>query len=341
MRLIEVDGFLKVKFSDCLKALALLVAMTMVKRGRADLLHPQLYSEMCDASAAVALDDDHFAVADDEGNTLRVYKKGEAKPTREYDVGKFLGNSKRSESDLEGAARIGDRIYWISSHGRNREGEVAPHRQRFFATEIEGKKGRKLEAIGKPYTTLIEDLLGDERFKRFGLEHAALLAPKHQGGLNIEGMCAGPNGSLFIAFRTPVPRGKALVVPLLNPEKVINGERGKFGEMITLDLGGFGIRDLAPAGDGFLLIASAVHGPKIFHLYWWDGKEGKPQIISHEAFEGLNPEAIFRFPDDPPGVFQILSDDGKRMPGGRPCKDFPREQRHFRAGELRVELPKR
>lgn len=338
MRLIEVVGFLKVKQFACLSVLALLTAACVATR--AELRNPQLYSDMCDASAAVALDQNHFAVADDEGNTLRVYKRGEAEPTREYDVGKFLGNSRHTESDLEGAARVGERVYWISSHGRNREGEVAPHRQRFFATDIEGKKGLKLEPVGRAYTNLVEDLLSDERFKRFRLEHAALLAPKHKGGLNIEGMCAGPNGSVLIAFRTPVPQGKALIVPMLNPDKVIKGERARFGDMIALDLGGFGIRDLSPAGDGFLLIASAVHGPKTFHLYWWDGKDEKPKIISTETFAGLNPEAIFRFPDDPVGVFQILSDDGKQMPGGRPCKDFPRNMRHFRAGELQLELPK-
>jgi len=306
-----------------------------------ELKNPQIYSEMCDASAAVALDQNHFAVADDEGNTLRVYKRNEADPKREYEVHKFLGNSKKTESDLEGAARIGDRIYWISSHGRNKEGEEAPHRQRFFATDIEGKKGLKLEPIGQPYTNLLEELFEDARFKQFGLERASLRAPKHKGGLNIEGMCAGPNGSVLIGFRTPVPRGKGLVVPLLNPDKVIHGEPAKFGEMITLDLSGFGIRDLAPAGDGFLIIASATHGPKSFRLYWWDGKDGKPQMIPDETFDGLNPEAIFRFPDDPPGVFQILSDDGKFMGAGRECKDFPKEQRHFRAGELHVELPGR
>ena len=308
---------------------------------RGELHNPQMYSEMCDASAAVALDENHFAVADDEGNTLRVYKKGDPKPTGEYEVHKFLGNARRAESDLEGAARIGNRIYWISSHGRNREGDEALQRQRFFATDIEGKNGHKLRPVGKTYGGLLEDLIEDESFKRFGLEHASLRSPKHKGGLNIEGMCAGPNGSLYIGFRTPVPHGKALIAPLLNPDKVINGERAKFGEMITLDLGGFGIRDLTPAGDGFLLIASAVHGPKIFRIYWWDGKDGKPQAISTESFEGLNPEAIFRFPDDRPGVFQILSDDGKLMGAGRPCKDFPKEQRHFRAGELHIDLPKR
>jgi hypothetical protein len=305
---------------------------------RADVRNLRTYSEMCDASAAVALDDKYFAVADDEGNTLRIYKRGEDKPAREFDVGKFLGSAKH-ESDLEGAARIGNRVYWISSHGRNREGEVEPRRRRFFATDIEGKKGRKLDPVGKPYTTLVDDLLADDRFKKFGLERASLLAPKHQGGLNIEGMCAREDGALLIAFRTPVPHGEALILPLLNPDKVIHGERAKFGDMITLDLGGFGIRDLAADGNGYLLIASSVHNPRTFRLYYWDGKDGKPEVIPGESFEGLNPEALFRFPDDPPGVFQVLSDDGRHMGGGRPCKDFPKESRQFRAGELHVELP--
>jgi hypothetical protein len=33
---------------------------------------------MCDASAAVALDADHFVVADDENNVLRIYRRGRA-----------------------------------------------------------------------------------------------------------------------------------------------------------------------------------------------------------------------------------------------------------------------
>src|SRR3954471_14224711 len=149
-------------------AAALLIGSCSVVR--ADLQNVRTYGEMCDASAAVALDDKHFAVADDEGNTLRVYKRGEEAPVREYDVGKFLGNKKRTESDLEGAARVGDRIYWISSHGRNREGQVEEHRHRFFATQIEGKKGLKLEPIGEAYTGLLDDLLADERLKGFGLQ---------------------------------------------------------------------------------------------------------------------------------------------------------------------------
>jgi hypothetical protein len=355
MRLIGMDGLLRARWRNCRNHLAaasvdnngmkrlfsILGAIAFASVGHSELRNPQTYSEMCDASAAVALDENHFAVADDEGNTLRVYKKGEAAPKHEFAVGKFLGNSKKNESDLEGAARIGDRIYWISSHGRNKDGEDAPHRQRFFATDIEGKKGRKLAPVGKPYGALLDDLFADDRFKRFGLERASLLAPKNRGGLNIEGMCAGPNGSVLIGFRTPVPQGKGLIVPLLNPDKVIEGERAKFGEIIALDLGGFGIRDLTPGGEGFIIIGSAPHGPKFFRLYFWDGKNGKPEMIQGETFHGLNPEAIFRFPNDPPGVFQVLSDDGKFKEDGKECKDLPKAQRHFRAGELQIELPKR
>jgi hypothetical protein len=319
---------------------ALMIAACVA--GQAELRNPRTYGEMCDASAAVALDENHFAVADDEGNTLRVYKRGEDLPTREFDIAKFLGNSKKTESDLEGAARVGNRVYWIGSHGRGRDGKEEPHRQRFFATDIKGEMGRKLEPVGKPYTTLLKDLFADPRFKNSALQKSSLLSPKHQGGLNIEGMCGrASDGAVLIAFRTPVPDGKALILPLLNPDKVIRGEHARFGDLITLDLGGYGIRDLAPDENGFLILASATHGPHIFKIYYWDGQSGKPQVVSDERFEGWNPEALFRFPSDPPGVFQILSDDGRHMGGGIPCKDFPKEQRRFRAGELHVDSLKR
>src|SRR5688572_4915266 len=116
------------------------------------------YWEMCDASAAVALDAQHFVVADDEGNVLRVYKRGEPKPVNEFNVAKFLlGKGKKSETDLEGAAMVGNRIYWISSHGRNREGEEAPNRQRFFATAVTTQGGLRLIPVGAPYPSLLDD----------------------------------------------------------------------------------------------------------------------------------------------------------------------------------------
>ena len=313
----------------------LLVVFGQMKANSA-LLEPETYWGMCDASAGVALDDTHFVVADDESNVLRIYKRGEANPIHEHDFSKFL-EAKHGETDLEGAARVGNRIYWISSHGRDRQGRLAPKRQRFFATDIHGKSGLKLEHAGKPYENLLTDLLAEARFTRYGFAEASLISPKQPGGLNIEGMCARPDGSLLIGFRNPVPAGKGLLVPLLNPNEVIEGGHAKFGDAIELDLGGFGVRDISPSGpDKYLIIAGSRDGIKTFRLYSWNGT--KAEQIPSDFFAHLNPEAIFRFERDAPGVFQILSDDGGKRVSGVLCKDLPEESRRFRAGEIRLEV---
>jgi hypothetical protein len=315
--------------------LILLAAIGHMKANSA-LLEPETFWGMCDASAGIALDDSHFVVADDESNILRIYKRGEANPIREHDFSKFL-EAKRGETDLEGAARVGNRIYWISSHGRDRQGRPAPKRQRFFATDIHGKSGLKLEHVGKPCESLLTDLFAETRFARHGFAEASLISPKQPGGLNIEGMCARPDGSLLIGFRNPVPAGKGLLVPLLNPNDVIEGVRAKFGDVIELDLGGFGVRDISPAGgDKYLIIAGSREGAKTFRLYSWNG--ARAEQIPGDFFTRLNPEAIFRFENDAPGVFQILSDDGGKRVSGVECKDLPEESRRFRAGEIHLDL---
>lgn len=302
--------------------------------GRAELSNLQEYSRMCDASAAVALDAKHFAAADDEGNVLRVFKRGEAMPVGEFDFSKFLGTKKKAESDLEGAARIGNRIYWISSHGRNKAGKLAPDRMRFFATDI---NGLELKAVGKVFRGLLGNLLTDARFNKYGLHAASMLPPKEQGGLNIEGMVARNDGALLIGFRNPVPAGKALILPLLNPAEVIEGAPPKFEAMIELDLGGRGVRDIANAGDKFLVIAGARDGRNEFALFHWDTKNTAPSQMESQLGV-LNPEAIFRFAEDPAGAYQILSDDGALKIGDKDCKKLKEPFRKFRAAQLTVTL---
>ena len=95
---------------------------------------PTTYRGPCDASAAAALDADHFIVGDDEHNTLRVYRQGQASPVDSLNLAGFLGTAADEESDIEDAAAIGTRIYWITSHGRNSKAKLRPGRHRFFAT---------------------------------------------------------------------------------------------------------------------------------------------------------------------------------------------------------------
>ena len=89
-----------------------------------------------DASAAVTIGEDMFIVADDENNILRVYNINKpGLPVFSFDLTEFLGiNPEHPEADIEGATMIGRRIYWITSHGRNKDGKMRPNRYRYFAT---------------------------------------------------------------------------------------------------------------------------------------------------------------------------------------------------------------
>ena len=101
-----------------------------------------VFAGMCDASAAVALDDTHFAVADDERDTLQVYDRKTLEQTSELNLTDYLHNRNNKgepkEADLEGATRRGQDVIWISSHGRNKDAEKKVFRWRFFATPIVG-----------------------------------------------------------------------------------------------------------------------------------------------------------------------------------------------------------
>ena len=134
------------------------------------------YSGPCDASAAVALDAAYFVVGDDERNTLHVYRQGQAQAVGSLDLSKFLATAADEESDIEGAAAIGTRIYWITSHGRNSKGKARPSRQRFFATEVLPGQPPTLKPVGQAYVDLLRDMTEADVLKPYRLGDAALLA---------------------------------------------------------------------------------------------------------------------------------------------------------------------
>lgn len=278
----------------------------------------------CDASAGVAVSSNLFLVANDEDNLLRVYRRDRSGPSvQAFQAAAFLQvDPRQPESDLEGAARIGDRIYWITSHGRNRQGEERESRHRFFATtDSLDRQGKvELKTVGRPYRQLLTDMMRDARLAKFGLAVAATRAPKEEGALNIEGLCATAEGELLIGFRNPIPAQRALVVPLRNPAEVIAGKPASFGDPLLLDLHGRGVRDLAFTGGRYWIIAGAFDGGGKFHLYSWNGGTNAPQKVPDIKFKGANPEALLSYPGTPGNEFQLLSDDGTRKIGGEDCK---------------------
>jgi hypothetical protein len=284
-----------------------------------------VFNGMCDASAAAAIDAEHFVVADDEDNTLRIYRVAGGEPVYSAELSLFLGNAgtkKPKEADLEAAAQIQKYTFWITSHGRNSKGKDKPERQRLFATEAIAANGSlEIKAVGEPYIRLLDDLLAHPDLTAFNLEAASKLAPKTAGALNIEGMAGTPEGHLLIAFRNPVPDGKALIVPLLNPTEVIKGQEAKLGSPIQLNLQGLGIRGIDYCDGRYLIIAGAHGEGGDSKLFEWDGK-AEPKLLSNITLSGFNPEGIAFQQTDGKGRYLLLSDDGSVQVDGQSCKDL-------------------
>ncbi len=293
-----------------------------------------IFRGACDASGAVPLSERTFLVADDEDNVLRVYdaeRGGEPLSAVEFSTALALSEKRKAkggvrfpEADIEAATRIGEHAYFLTSHGRNTAGKLKPERFRFFAAEL--RDGR-IERVGQPYDQLLDDLLAEPRLARFELSRAAELAPKAPGGFNLEGMTARKEGGVWIGFRNPIPAGRALLIPLLNPEELIAGGRARFGDPLTLDLGGLGVRGLSSWRDSYVIAAGSFDGSGSSRLFIWDGGQ-RAEPVPGLDLDDYNPEAFFS--PKPAARMMVLSDDGARELDGKECKRQERAQRRFR-----------
>jgi len=304
--------------------LLLVFVLSCARAEKLKIIRPMTYSGMADASGGVALTTNLFAVVDDEDDILRIYRADqEGPPVKQLDCTGFLASSRgSSEADLEGAARIGDRAFWIGSHGRNKKGKERPNRGCFFATDIKVQGAdAELVLVGKPYKSLLTDFISDPRFARFHLAGAARRAPKESDALNIEGLSATPDGHLLIGFRNPIPDGKALLVPLLNPNEIIKGAPARLGDPIQLDLHGLGIRDIALCGNTYLIIGGSYRGGGNFELFKWNGTDPAPEPLKVKHLNRYHPEGLIIYPDKGLHEFQVVSDDGTEPVDGVPGKE--------------------
>jgi hypothetical protein len=289
------------------------------------------YAGPCDASAAVATSPNEFVVANDESNVLFTYRLGESKSIRLLDLTRFLDVGRNQEADIEGAAAIGSRIYWITSHGRNSKDRTQASRYRLFATERRDDSAQA--GVGRSYKHLLQDLTDAPQLARYHLAAASKLAAEADGGLNIEGLAATPDGQLLIGFRNPLPDERALVVPLENPTEVVDGKRAKLGEAYEFNLGRRGVRSIEWVDGRYLIVAGPTGDEGSFALYRWSGKRGDAaEPIDGIDLGSLRPEALFAVPKTAQVV--LLSDDGGVVDAGVECKKRPAAKQSFRS--LRV-----
>jgi hypothetical protein len=236
---------------------------------------PELQDE--DLSAAALVGGRHLLVASDEGKEIRVLSlTGPGWSFREVVSPIVLPVSSEEEVDIEAIAVEGRTVYVAGSHSLRRK-KVDPelsqsknrkriasvkreeNRDHVFRFQLDPETGAP---IGMTKDSLRDYLISDPVLGRF------TNIPGKENGVDIEGLSV-VEGTLYVAFRSPVLRGNW--VPVL---KTRFGQ-SSVGELLFVDLGGKGIRDIARIPEGFLLLAGPpadAEGP--YGLYFWSGREG-------------------------------------------------------------------
>lgn len=208
-------------------------------------------------------------------------------------------------------------VYALTSHSRTDSGAVKKARDKLVRFRVEGGRmaAPSLERELKPALVAAHPELAAA---------AENLEVKAEGGLNIEALEVSADGQrLFVGFRSPLLDGKAIIACVENLAAIFEaGEAPRIAPaLITLDLGGNGIRGIAtvPALGGYLIISGPVgRHPMLFRLWFWSGRAGAParrvragDWEDFEHAEGVTPAEI----DGQPRIV-IVSDDGSR-PDGR------------------------
>ncbi len=350
-----------------LNSLVMLLAVFLPCQGTESVTDVLTCYGTSDASAGAAISENMFVVADDENNTLRVYQiENPTNAVFSVELTEFLAvAAKNPEADIEGATAIGNRIYWITSHGRNKDGKMRPSRYRFFATEFDVNDSNiTIRPVGKPCKTLVHRLLSTDYAKELGLDTATQLdvkdkkfdlqklAPKNEG-LNIETLCASADANtIYIGFRNPRPYdktnpvAKALVIPLENAADVIDKqEQPIFGKPILWDLHGLGVRSMeySQRHKTYFIIAGPHDEKRQSVLYRWSGQSDQQPVLVRElstvkdlfSFEALitfkNTDRLLLLSDD--GALKINISDNSQCAEGMLLKDGTCLNKHLRNPE--------
>ncbi len=278
------------------------------------------HSHISDASAAVDVGDGYMLLANDESNRLYLHKQDESGPPLK--VWDFMDDGtqlRTTEADIEGGARVGNQVVWITSHGNGRDGDAKEYRRVLFATTITGSGADvELTFLGRygggpggkddvAVRGLWPDLINWDRTNGHGLgtDHLDFFAATQDGvlpnapdGFNIEGFEFAADGTTgYLGFRAPTiavnGTEHALIVPVTNLLELVNGTgvqsgRAAFGSPILLNLGGRSIRALRrSASSQFLISAGPPDGatPGVndsWGLYTWDGDPNHPPVYNQQ-----------------------------------------------------------
>src|SRR5688500_7592880 len=123
------------------------------------------HTATADASAAIPIDSELMWVGDDESKILRMYRRNvSGLPIAQFNMTPFLGltdieNNRPREVDIEGATRVGNRIFWIGAHSHANIAEGRTNRSRLFATDTAGSGAASTLSYAGRYDFLKLDLV--------------------------------------------------------------------------------------------------------------------------------------------------------------------------------------
>jgi hypothetical protein len=191
--------------------------------------------------------------------------------------------------DFEGIATDGEkRVFLIGSHCGKREedGTVTPNPDREFLIEAEWDfeerrldKARRSENLLKVVKKVVKPTGLDISTKRC----------KRKGFLNIEGLAFDKeHDRLFVGFRYPLVKGKAVVAALSVAAAFSDKGDGKSdgkGAVLLLDLGNRGIRDIECADGSLWIIAGASDDERTPFSLWRCDTNGENLAHVHQFCE--------------------------------------------------------
>lgn len=238
--------------------------------------------------SAIAAFDDFLVIGSDEAvgteneNYVQVLRRtGANQYNVDHNILVLKGNKEDGkEMDIEGIAVSGHDIYVIGSHSCRRKTVKSDEKHKanlktFSDDEIRQEKNRyalfrltvdaNAQETKRKQISLRDIIKNDPVLKTFDK------IPSKENGIDIEGI-AVKDDWLYVGFRGPLFRENYTPVMKLqfdNPKDTY--------ELLFLNLGGRGIRDIASVSGGFLILAGPVgDGPGSYQLYFWDGKDMVP-----------------------------------------------------------------
>lgn len=182
---------------------------------------------------------------------------------------------KKQIEDIEAMSSDGNIVYAITSHSLSRSNKVRASREKIMMFKYED--GAIVDF--HDYGDLKKDL-----YKEFSSFFETTLFSMND--INIEGLSfEDVTKTLLVGFRSPVVDGKAILVPIKNPQEIfLKGEKPEFAKPISINLHGLGIRDITfdAQKDGFWIIAgSSNNRDAAFQLWYLDRKTLEVSLVKN------------------------------------------------------------